>query len=241
MALEIITESEQKFMQLDFKRAILLPFKGKDWLLRLIILGALSISIVGSEYNINNVNLIIIILAPLLLGYYCQFAHNEFNNIFPSLPSWKLDFIRYFKNGFICFIGGTITFIVLLIMLCPIAGLLIEANQKNFLKYFNSSIHLLDIILTIFIMPCLYSIDFKFKKMIGVFKILRIFSYAKSEFFVWFLIFIIMHIALKSISIHITSFYIRIILMSLILSISYLTVFDLFIQAFSLSKERETN
>lgn len=230
-------------MKLDFKRAILLPFSGKDWFLRIIVLGALSVSIMGSEYYINNANLTMIFLAPLLIGYYCQFAHNEFNNIFPSLPSWKIEFIRYFKNGLICFIGGTTTFYLILIILFPITLFLINANEKSLLKYFNSGIHILDLILTIFIMPCLYSLDFKFKNMIGVFKILKlkIFSYAKLEFFVWFSIFIILHIALKSISVHITIFYIRIILMSLILSISYLTVFDLFMQAFLLSKERETN
>ena len=92
-------------MQLDFKKAILLPFSGKDWLIRLIVLSLLSffgIIFYSQPSNIENFAIILVLFFIIFLGYFWQFAHNEINNIYPSLPSWKLDVIKYFKQGFIC-------------------------------------------------------------------------------------------------------------------------------------------
>lgn len=236
-------------MRLDFKKAILLPFSGKDWFLRLIVLSILSISQIGfhfviySKMNFNLYNDIIVwmILGLLFFGYFCQFAHNEFNNVSPSLPSWKLDFVKYLRQGFICSIGMFINLLILSALIVPFYAL-IQAIHGDYINYLSTVIYYqlfkIVTIYTIFMVPCFYAFKFRFKDMLAFKKNAQTFSNAKLEFLLCFAVFLISSKIISLLSLHIKPIYIQVILTSLILSIVYIVTFDLFIQTFKLSKQR---
>lgn len=231
-------------LPLDFKKAILLPFSGKDWVLRLIVLSVLSLpgtNFYCKSFHVDNLNLIILFLFILFLGYFCQFAHNEFNNVSPSLPSWKLDFVKYLRQGFICSIGMFINLLILSALIVPFYALM-QAIHGDYINYLSTVIYYqlfkIVTIYTIFMVPCFYALNFRFKDMLAFKKIAQTFSNAKLEFLLCFAIFIISSKIISLLAPNIKPIYIQVILTSLILSIFYVVIFDLFIQTFKLSKQR---
>lgn len=252
-------------VKLDFKKAILLPFSGKDWFLRLIVLSVLSFPLTSGyckslNLNIDEVILIFFLLLVIFLGYFWQFAHNEINNISPSLPSWKLKFVKYFKQGLMClivlfsnllFIGllmGIIYMLVntiLILFVNSTISLLQIIHNNTYLRFlYNFAILISEIYLLfiLFVAPCFYANTFKLffkdRPQISLLKWFNIFSNAKGEFIFCIAGVFVSHLIVGLISNHIESLYMQIILTSLMLSIIYIVLFDLFIQAFILSKQR---
>jgi len=221
-------------MKLDIKRAFLLPFSGYDWLPRLIVLSVLSFSAIDYDYKLYSF-IILVPLWSLLLGYLSQFMHNEINNIYPSLPSWKLDILRYFRYGFICSIGILIYFIISCFFILPI-GVLAKMIHNNYLEYLYNFMN--QIGSTIFIIvPCLYSDNFKFKDILN-FPLLRKFIFnAKLEFFISLSIYLILHQIIDVFFFTKKIIFIKTILISIILAITFLIVFNLFAQTYKLSKQ----
>lgn len=245
-------------MQLDIKKAILLPFSGKDWLIRLIVLSLLSffgIIFYSQPSNIENFAIIFVLFFIIFSGYFWQFAHNEINNIYPSLPSWKLDVIKYFKQGFICSFNIFAYLVPVALYLCLLSYLLNIATKslinpalpsiKIFLTNYSFNIFLTQIfavylLFIMFITPCLCAnvIRFKDRPTVSFSKLFNIISNAKSEFLLALIIFIASSKIIELISKQIQPIYLQIILVCLLLSIVYIIVFDLFVQSFILSKYR---
>lgn len=225
-------------MQLDIKKAILVPFSERRWLLVLLILSVLRFC-----YKINNnlpFRMVLIFGAILFLGYFCQFVHNEFNNISPSLPSWKSNFIKYLRQGFICSIGMFINLLIFSCFIIPFFALT-QVIHNNNVKYVYDLMHQLSEIIMIyvsFIVPCLYAENFKLRTVFNFKKLFKMIFNTKFDFLLCFIILIISGKIISLISLHIKPIYMQIILTSLIFSIVYVVVFDLFIQTFKLHKQK---
>lgn len=158
-------------MKLNIKKAILLPFSGKGWFLRLIVISFLSFSM--NTYYYNKYSFIpMLFLAFLFLGYFSQFAHNEINDINPTLPSWKLDLLKYFKYGFICFIGLFI-YAILLGIIISLIGTLVDIFKIGFWDNLNQIMSNIELIFIILI-QCIYSEKFKFKDLLNFLKPIKI-------------------------------------------------------------------
>jgi hypothetical protein len=80
-------------MGLEIKRAIMVPFTGEDWGIKLLI-GILCYLAIPLVYvltlKIPILALLIIFLSLTPMGFYLLSAHNELNNITPILPEWDL-------------------------------------------------------------------------------------------------------------------------------------------------------
>lgn len=230
-----------KIIQLDIKKAILLPFSGKDWFLRLIVLSVLCLGVsnVYCKFDINNfIMTILIFLLLIFFGYFCQFAYNKFNNITPCLPSWKLDFIKYLRQGFI-WLMGVFSYLFVISAFAFIFVPLIQIIHNNYLKILSDIVNQLVIIFIIFVVPCLYADKLNFRGILDFKKLVKTFLNTKLDFLLCFLISIVFGEIIKIILHYIKSSYMQFILIPLIFFITYLIVFDLFIQVFILSKEKE--
>lgn len=224
-------------MQLDIKKAILLPFSGKNWLLRLIILSILSMSIIESNYkNINSTIILIGFLSILLFGYFCQFAYNSFNNISRNLPSWKLDFSKYLRHGTICLIGILIYAIIFGCIALPFT-ILAEKSHSIYLKYLYEVMNFLSLIFIIFVVPCLYAENYKFNVIFELEKLFKKITNVKLEFLICYATYIILTKLNQFIFPYIKVGYMQIIFVSILSAITYAIVFDLFIQTFILAKQ----
>jgi len=226
-------------MQLDIKKAILLPFSGKDWFLRLIVLSILSLTGFDSSYrDILGVHVVLIMLMVLYWGYYSQYAHNIFNNISVELPSWKLDFKRYFKLGFICLVGFVIVMIIFGLIFWPL-GALFEKFNSGYLKVLYEATKQFIVIFMMFVIPCLYAKRFKFIDMLNFSKLLKIISNAKFEFLTCILIYFVSNKLIQFVFPFLKFAYIQIILTSFLWAIVYIVLFDLLIQSFLLTKQQD--
>lgn len=225
-------------IQLDFKKAILLPFSGKDWILRLVVLIMLSVSGISfPNKNIHSIMIILTFLTILFLGYFSQFAHNKFNNVFPALPDWRLDFIKYFKQGLVCFIGSMIYTIIFGYGAWYIV-LLAEKFNINYFENLYKIFELLSVTFVTFFVTCIFAERFKFIDMFNFKKIFRILANAKFEFILCFMFDIGLDRIIEFVSPYLKPLYIHITLISTMLAIAYIMTFDLFTQTFILSKQR---
>lgn len=249
---------EVVIMQLNIKKAILLPFSGIDWFLRLTVLSLLSffgIIFYSQPSNIENFAIIFVLFFIIFSGYFWQFAHNEINNIYPSLPSWKLDVIKYFKQGFICSFNIFAYLVPVALYMCLLSYLLSIATKslinpslppiKIFLTNYSFNVFITQVfavylLFIMFITPCLCAnvIRFKDRPIVSFSKLFNVISNAKSEFLLAIIIFIASSKTIELISKQIQPIYLQIILVCLLLSIVYIIVFDLFVQSFILSKYR---
>ncbi len=89
-------------MSLDFKKAFLSPFMGKGWLPKLTLITFILVTpaILHEVISFWAYVFITIPVSFIMIGYFVQFIHNEIYDIIPLLPQWKLNFKRYFNQGF---------------------------------------------------------------------------------------------------------------------------------------------
>lgn len=226
-------------MKLDIKRAILLPFSGKDWLLRLIVLSILSLrELRGVSSDIIVLHVVLFILMAMFWGYFSQYAHNIFNNISIELPSWKLDLKKYFKTGFMCSIGYLINVIIFNFIFLSLSNVAIKFHMEH-LKHLSDGLLQFAMIFMLFVIPCLYSEKFKFIDILNYSKLLKIVSNAKFEFLTCILIYFISDKLIHFVFPFLKFAYIQIILTSVLWAIVYIVLFDLLIQSFLLSKQQD--
>lgn len=225
-------------MQLDIKKAILLPFSGKDWFLRLIVLSILSIrELRGVNTDIIVLHVALFVLLVIFWGYFSQYAHNIFNNIF-ELPSWKLDLKKYLETGFMCLIGYFVNVIIFSFIFLSLSNVATKLHMEH-LKNLSDGIFQFLIIFMLFVIPCLYSVKFKFNDMLNYSKLLKIVSNAKLEFLTCILIYFVSNKLIQFIFPFLKFAYIQIILTSFLWAIVNIILFDLLIQSFLLSKQQD--
>lgn len=226
-------------MKLDIKRAILLPFSGKDWFLRLIVLSILSIrELKGVNSDIIVLHVALFILLIIFWGYFSKYSYNIFNNISIELPSWKLDFKEYLKTGFMCLIGYLINIIIFSSIFLSLSNLASKLHIE-YLKIFSDGLLQFLIIFMLFVIPCLYSQKFKFIDMLNYSKLFNIISNAKLEFLTCILIYFVSNKLIQFIFPFLKLTYIQIILTSFLWAIVNIVLFDLLIQSFLLSKQQD--
>lgn len=226
-------------IQLDFKKALLLPFSGKEWFLRLLVLSILSIrELRGVNSDIIILHVALFILTAIFWGYFSQYAHNIFNNISIELPSWKLDFKKYLKTGFICSIGYLINVIIVSFIFLSLSDI---ASKFHMLHLKNLSNGLLQFVMVVmfFVVPCLYAQKFKFIDMLNYPKLFNIVSNSKLEFLTCTLICFVSNQLIQFIFPFLKIAYIQIILTSFLWAIVSIVLFNLLIQSFLLSKQRD--
>lgn len=226
-------------LQLDIKKAILLPFSGKDWFLRLIVLSILSIrELRGVNNEIIVLHVALFILLIMFWGYFSKYAHNIFNNISIELPTWKLDFKEYLKAGSICLIGYLINVIIFSLIFLSLSDIASKLHMEH-LKNLSDGLFQFVIIFMLFVIPCLYSQKFKFIDMLNYSKLFNIVSNAKLEFLTCILIYFISNKLIQFIFPFLKFTYIQIILTSFLWAIVNIVLFDLLIQSFLLSKQQD--
>lgn len=181
--------NRKKRIQLDFKRAILIPFSGKDWPLKLIVVCLLVFSANINFYN-KQIFIFMAFFMLICFGYLSQFSHNEINDIAPVLPSWKLDFIKYFKQGFFCLAGMFMYTLLICIIIVPI-GVFADILKNKFLdNLYTILIPFMAIILTI--IQSIYAEKFNFKDILILSKPIRIILDNKFEFLICVLFYFIL-------------------------------------------------
>lgn len=217
-------------MKFDFKKAICSPFSNHNWILSIIVLSSFY-----SAYTYNCL-LIELFLLILLAGYYCQFAYNQINDIYPSLPEWIVSPAKYLRQGFMCLLSIFIFFIILSPIIL-IIGVLASTLHNNVLEQlFQFSTILGSAILTFFI-PCVYASNFIFKEIFNFNKIFKIIINAKLEFLLSFFIYFIFYKICILFFNYAKTILVQIFLGTIVLSVLYPIIFNLFIQSYRLYKE----
>lgn len=107
------------------------------------------------------------------------------------------------------------------------------------LKNLSDGIFQFLIIFMLFVIPCLYSVKFKFNDMLNYSKLLKIVSNAKLEFLTCILIYFVSNKLIQFIFPFLKFAYIQIILTSFLWAIVNIILFDLLIQSFLLSKQQD--
>lgn len=232
-------------MQLDIKKAILLPFSDSDWKRKLLILLFFWAFLTIQYYLPNNLNKSNLIYALLTLpfwflgiGYCLQYAHNEINEIIPKLPIWQSNFLNYLKHGFF----STVISVSYLIPLKVIGRLTkvlfwdnyLQLNIINFIYY----IFILALIIILSMVVDIYANNFKFIEAFNINKLFKLIIKAPKELFISALIFLLTLIS-QNLLVSIFSFHFSaIIFISILDLLSALIVTNLFAQSYKIAKQK---